>query len=185
MRLSPWEPPRFLWAAIEGVCGLMLTPGPPRISPLIPADWNWVGVRDLPYHGSLLSYFLVRERAAGFLLYSTGDVDSDWKVLLYRRDVSDHVRVFADGIVIIAVARDDAMAILVGNTADTTLNAPMTIEWAGLPAAQVLMRIYNSERGDWEDSGSIGIADLRAMALSLEAGGFRLIELSAEETQVS
>ncbi|MDP6108180.1 MAG: hypothetical protein QGI33_07085, partial [Candidatus Brocadiia bacterium] len=35
MRLSPWEPPRFLWAAIEGVCGMMLNPGPPGINPLL------------------------------------------------------------------------------------------------------------------------------------------------------
>ncbi|MBV8149348.1 MAG: hypothetical protein JO092_09680, partial [Candidatus Eremiobacteraeota bacterium] len=51
MRLSPWEPPRFLWAAIEGVCGLTLTGDRPQINPLIPPNWKWVALRRLPYHG--------------------------------------------------------------------------------------------------------------------------------------
>ncbi|MGH2344548.1 MAG: MGH1-like glycoside hydrolase domain-containing protein, partial [Chloroflexota bacterium] len=42
MRLSPWEPPRFLWAAVEGVCGIVLQPGKPKINPLVPAHWCWV-----------------------------------------------------------------------------------------------------------------------------------------------
>ena len=52
MRLSPWEPPRFLWAAVEGVCGLMLTTGRPSVNPLVPAAWKWVALRRLPYHGA-------------------------------------------------------------------------------------------------------------------------------------
>jgi glycogen debranching enzyme len=180
MRLSPWEPPRFLWAAIEGVCGLTLSPGPPRINPLIPAHWTWVGVRDLPHHGSLLSYFLVRERATGFRIYSTETVDSNCDVTLYQRDVSDNVRAYADEVVIIGLARDDAMAILVGNSAGTTLNAPISIKWSGRPTTRVNMRIYNSERGDWETLEPLAVTDLRAMVFPIEAGGFRLIELSAE-----
>ena len=61
MRLSPWEPPRFLWAAIEGVCGLMLTTGRPRVNPLVPNAWKWVALRRLPYHGKDLTYFAARQ----------------------------------------------------------------------------------------------------------------------------
>ncbi len=57
MRLSPWEPPRFLWAAVEGVCGLVLMPGAPRVNPLMPAGWNWVALRDVPYHGRIVFVF--------------------------------------------------------------------------------------------------------------------------------
>jgi len=61
MRLSPWEPPRFLWAAVEGVCGLMLSPGPPSVNPLVPPEWKWVALRCVPYRGAELSYFAARQ----------------------------------------------------------------------------------------------------------------------------
>ena len=51
MMLSPWDPPRYLWAAIEGAAGLdtvrRLLALHPRLSP----DWKWLGVRNLPYRG--------------------------------------------------------------------------------------------------------------------------------------
>ncbi|HZY95549.1 MAG TPA: amylo-alpha-1,6-glucosidase [Candidatus Cybelea sp.] len=181
MRLSPWEPPRYLWAAVEGVCGVMLTPGPPRINPLIPAHWSWVGLRQLPYQGAFLSFFLVREAQRGFRIYSTGNVDSDWDVALYHRDVSDNVSVFADSAVVIALERDDGLAILIGNTGDLTVHTPITIHQAGTsPASRFLLRTYNSERGDWEPGGVLSMPELRGLALSIEAGGFRLMELSLE-----
>ena len=48
MRLSPWEPPRFLWATIEGVCGLMVMPGQPGISPIVPANLELGRIAALP-----------------------------------------------------------------------------------------------------------------------------------------
>jgi hypothetical protein len=40
------------------------------------------------------------------------------------------------------------------------------------------MRDYNSERGDWEDAGPVTPEDIHAMSVSVDAGGFRLIDLS-------
>jgi hypothetical protein len=178
MRLSPWEPPRYLWAAVEGVCGVMLTPGAPRINPLIPAHWSWVGLRRLPYHGDFLSFFVVREGQSGFRIYSTMNVDSDWDVALYHRDVSDSVTAFAENAVVIALARDDGVAVLVGNTGQTTVHAPVTIQQFAMPASRLVLRTYNSERGDWEFGGTLSPAELHGVAFSIEAGGFRLMELS-------
>jgi hypothetical protein len=179
MRLSPWEPPRFLWAAVEGVCGLMLSPGAPRISPLIPRQWSWVGLRNIPYHGSSFSYFCVREGEQGYRIRATADVDSDTDVMLYRHDVSDEVRVYADSANVIAFARDDGLTILVGNTCASTVHAPISIQNAALIPKHAVLRVYNSERGGWEDCGSVKWGDLRGMALTIESGGFRLLELSS------
>lgn len=178
MRLSPWEPPRFLWAAIEGVCGLMLSPGAPRINPLIPPTWSWVGLRKLPYHGSFLSYFLVREGASGFRVYSTAAVDSAWDVAVYNEDVSDRIRVYADDALAIALTRTDGAAILIGNTGEQTVHTPLMIQDALPPSANYYARTYNSERGGWEDGGVLASSDLHGAALSIEAGGFRLVELT-------
>ncbi len=180
MRLSPWEPPRYLWAAIEGVCGVMLTPEAPRINPLIPAHWSWVGLRQLPYHGGFLSFFIVRESQAAYRIYSTANVDSDWDVALYHRDVSDNVSVFSEDAVVIALARDDGLAILIGNTGSSTVNTPITVHSAGPPASHFQLRTYDSERGDWEYGGVISTANLQGLALRVEAGGFRLLELSLQ-----
>jgi hypothetical protein len=178
MRLSPWEPPRFLWAAIEGVCGLMLSPGTPRINPLIPADWNWVGLRNLPYHGSLLSYFLVRERESGFRVYSTMPVDSDWDVVVYGKDISDHIRIFSNRLVAIGLAREDGMAILLGNCAPQTVISPIIVADEAPASSRFNLRTYNSERGAWEEGGVISTTELHGTVISIEANGFRLIELS-------
>jgi hypothetical protein len=178
MRLSPWEPPRFLWAAIEGVCGLMLTPAQPRINPLIPAPWNWVGLRHLPYHGSFHSYFVVRERDRGLRVYSTGKVDSEWDVALYDRDMSDSVRVYSENAVTIALAKEKAMVILVGNTGDVTIQTPIHIDDPVPAMTRYTLRTYNSERGNWEDGGSVTPYDLRQLVLTIDGRGFRLLELA-------
>jgi hypothetical protein len=178
MRLSPWEPPRFLWAAIEGVCGLMLTPGAPRINPLIPVNWKWVGLRDLPYHGSFLTYFLVREGDAGFRIYSTRDVDSDWSVELYAEDVSDNVEVFSDDVAVIALKRDGGLAILVGNTSEGTVFTSLLIGDAAPPDSRVLLRLYDSARGAWESGVELLATELYNVSLSIEAGGFRVLDVT-------
>lgn len=178
MRLSPWEPPRFLWAAIEGVCGLMLTPGAPRINPLIPISWKWVGLRDLPYHGSFLTYFLVREGDAGFRIYSTQDVDSDWSVERYATDVSDNVRAFSDDVAVIALKREGGLAILVGNTSEGTVFTSLLIGDAAPPDSRFLLRLYDSARGAWESGVELLATELSNVSLSIEAGGFRVLDVT-------
>jgi mannosylglycerate hydrolase MGH1-like protein len=181
MRLSPWEPPRFLWAAIEGVCGLMLTLGAPQINPLIPPGWRWVGVRELPYHGSFLSYFLVREGDAGFRIYSTADVQSDWGVELYGRDVTDDVHIYSDSVVSMALARENEMAILIGNTGQGTVFTPVTIRSSAPLKSRFLVRVYNSELGAWEPGFELTAAQLRAFSIVVEAGGFRVLEITGQQ----
>lgn len=178
MRLSPWEPPRFLWAAIEGVCGMMLTPEAPRINPLIPPKWSWAGVSCVPYHGSYLSYFLVREGEEGFRLYSTADVQCDWHVALYDTDVSGDVRVYADTVMVIALTRNNDLAILAGNTGNQTVHSPIAIRELRAAAPQYRLRVYNSERRAWDPVKKLTLSQLQGFALSIEAGGFRVIELS-------
>jgi hypothetical protein len=126
MRLSPWEPPRFLWAAVEGVCGLMLTTGLPRINPLVPASWKWVALRRLPYHGRPLSYFATRERGT-FRIYATAVVESDFASEVYEEDVSDSVSVFSDTAAVVALRRKDEFVLLIANVGDQTANVPVSI----------------------------------------------------------
>jgi Bacterial alpha-L-rhamnosidase 6 hairpin glycosidase domain len=177
MRLSPWEPPRFLWAAVEGVCGLVLMPGLPRVNPLMPAGWNWVALRDVPYHGEPFSYFLVREAEGGVRVYATCSIDCNGPVEIYTVDVSDDVRVFTGDAVGVALRRDGDFVLLVGNTGADTIYAPIQFTDENLLPRRAACRVYNSERRSWEDRGVVERTELRAMAFSIERGGFRLLEI--------
>ena len=182
MRLSPWEPPRFLWAAVEGVCGFVLMPGPPRVAPLMPAGWNWIALRDVPYHGEPFSYFLVREAEGGFRVYATCTIDCGWPVEIYMVDVSDDVRIFTEDAVGVALRRDGDLVLLVGNTGAGTIYAPIQFADENLLPLRAACRIYNSERRSWEDRGVLKRSELRAMAFSIERGGFRLLEVHPAES---
>jgi len=75
MRLSPWEPPRYLWAAVEGACGLNVSEGPDRYSvdPLMPSGWRWLAVRQIPLRGGKLSYFIARDDE-GLRVFATSEI---------------------------------------------------------------------------------------------------------------
>jgi len=177
MRLSPWEPPRFLWAAIEGVCGLVLTPGLPRVNPLMPASWSWVALRDAPYHGGRFSYFLVREPEGGVRVYVAGSIDCTWPAEIYSADISDDVQVYSEDAVWVALRRDAGIVLLVGNTGADTIYAPTQFRDESLLPPRAACRVYNSERQGWEDRGILKRTDVCAVAFSIERGGFRLLEI--------
>ena len=179
MRLSPWEPPRFLWAAVEGVCGLVPMPGLPQVNPLMPAGWNWVALRDVPYHGGPFSYFLVREAEGGLRVYATRSIACNWPVEIYTADVSDDVRIYTEDAVGVALRRDKDLVLLVGNTGGDTIYAPIQFTDENLLPGRATCRTYNSERRSWEDRGVLEPKELRATGLSIERGGFRILEIRA------
>src|SRR6185437_15133361 len=60
MMLSPWFPPRYVWAAIEGAAGLDLSGEMPSINPRLSPTWKWLAVRRVQFRGRDLSWFAVR-----------------------------------------------------------------------------------------------------------------------------
>lgn len=178
MRLSPWEPPRFLWAAVEGVCGLMLTPGAPRFNPIIPSHWTWVAIRRLPYHNTALSYFAVRRSDGRMNVYSTGPLSSECDVSVFDSDVTDDVAVFSEGAAVVVLAAEGRAVLLVGNTEPHTLTVPIDVERVVDASKSYILRMYNSERRGWEHPSERDPGTLSALAFSIEANGFRLVDLS-------
>jgi hypothetical protein len=176
MRLSPWEPPRFLWAAIEGVCGLMLSTGNPRVNPLVPQRWRWTAVRRVQYHGEEISFFVIRQDGK-FRIYVTGDVDTDHHHERFEEDVSDRVDVFSEAAVVVAFKRADASVVLVGNVSDQTITAPVNL--ANILAADntYSARMYDGERDEWEELAAGTGATLSSIAIIVESYGYRLLEL--------
>ncbi len=176
MRLSPWEPPRFLWAAVEGVCGLMLTPGLPRINPLIPHRWKWVALRQLPYHGRLVSYVVARH-GEHFHVYADCDVQTPHRKEVYDEDISARVRASATMAEVVALRRAGEVLVFIGNSAAQTIVVPIDLVDILDGQARYDLRIYNSERDAWEAARNEPGQVLASLAVPIEENGFRAIEL--------
>ena len=73
---------------------LTLTGDLPRIQPLIPADWRWLALRRVPYHGEEISYFVVRARDA-FHIYTTCEIDSNHPHSVFATCTTSRPRSFA------------------------------------------------------------------------------------------
>jgi glycogen debranching enzyme len=176
MRLSPWEPPRFLRAAVEGVCGLMLTPDLPSITPLVPPSWKWVALRRLPYHGRELTYFAARE-GEFFHLYANADVQATHDKDIYDEDISAQVHAVSPSAAVVALRRSGEIMVLVGNTGTQTGIVPINLGGVINLEARYDVRIYNSERGAWEPSHRESGSGVVFLALPIETNGFRAIQL--------
>lgn len=178
LRLSPWEPPRFLWAAIEGVCGLSVRPGNAVIEPLIPASWRWIGLRRLPYHGHELSYFATRQHG-GIRVYATAEVECREELQCFEEDVTDKLVVMSDAAAAIALKRPGELLVLMGNISTQTTTAPVDVSGLIDRETRYHQRIYNSERDEWVHKTDIYGLDIGPIAVSIEVHGFRLIEFRA------
>jgi glycogen debranching enzyme len=201
MRLSPWEAPRYLWAAIEGICGVMLRPypEPPQVEPLLPLEWKWVGLRNLDYHGRRISYFAARLGAPGpgaalateqadqlgqganlfIQLYSSGEVQlvAGHAAETFAEDISDHVGVLNDALRVVALERPGEVVICVGNTAHHTSIGGVTLESVLAKDTHYHLHLYNSERGLWTHGDPREVHELARVALVIEAQGFRILRL--------
>ncbi len=174
MRLSPWEPPRFLWAAIEGVCGLTLSGDRPEINPLIPPNWKWVALRRLPFHGSEISYFAVRTQGS-MTLFTTCEVNTKFAHSLYESDVSDKVPLFSRIARVVALQRGREIAVLVGNVSEATTAVPIDLSALLEPGVRYHTRMYNSERDDWETDSVLAREEICVTSIVIESKGYRIL----------
>jgi hypothetical protein len=177
MRLSPWEPPRFMWAAVEGVCGLMLTPGQPRIRPLVPATWKWVALRRLPYHGTMLTYFAARQEGE-FHIYANAGIETPHTTDRFDEDVSPLVHAFSSSAAVVALRRPGCVLVLVGNVGSGTTVVPLGLQEVVDHEGRYDLRIYNSERSAWEQTQRLTGNVACSLAVAIEANGYRALELT-------
>jgi glycogen debranching enzyme len=198
MRLSPWEAPRYLWAAVEGICGVSMRPAPqpPVVHPLLPMEWKWVGLRNLAYHGGKLSYFAARLGAPGpgaqqaaaedtvddiskMRLYASGDIElsGGHTVEVYDRDISNQVGILNDTMRIVALARPGETVVCVGNTTVESSIGALELDQIVDKSKRYDVQLYNSERGGWTQGEYDDIESLKRVALVIEAQGFRILRL--------
>jgi hypothetical protein len=177
MTLSPWDAPRYLWAAIEGAAGLDCDRERARIDPALALDWRWLTAADVPFRGRSISWIAVR-MPDGMHLYATCDVDSHARVRLFERDVTDTVRVADPTATVVAFAGDGSTLVFVGNpNARTMLTAASLTK---LPRTEHAVRLFSTVWNEWEGMGKLPHHKItEGIALTIDARGFALLEITA------
>lgn len=177
MMLSPWFPPRYLWAAIEGAAGLDLSGGSPSIEPRLSPDWKWIGVRDLLLGNDRLTWFAVR--VPEVQLYTNFRFQQSSTYVAYDTDVTDKMTVGGDAAVGIALHEGQALVLFVGNTTDRTITTSIAIT-NGL-SGSYRMRYFNTLRGSWVEGQMASAQDLnKGIQVQLDGKGFCVFELRQE-----
>lgn len=178
MMLSPWFPPRYLWAAIEGAAGLDMSSRKPDLRPRPARDWKWLGVRNLPLRGKHISWFTVRlDEHTVYASYPFDCVDASRR---YDDDISEALHVTGSEAVVIGLQSEGRIIILIGNTLDRTVTTALSLDRPELERLTTL-RVYNSLRSEWIDVPEYRPEHLRAgYPIQIDRHGFCLLELSKE-----
>lgn len=178
IRLSPWEPPRYLWAAIEGACGLALAHAPERlqVTPLMPSGWRWLGVRRLPLYGRLYSYFLIRA-GARFSVFANGQLEVDGELEVFDEDVSERIDLLDSDMIAVGFRRGDEALLCVGSTLDVAYTFPLSLRRVLDGGRLYQVKIYNASLGRWVEGEQARGEGLRDIGLRIEAQSFALARL--------
>lgn len=173
MMLSPWYPPHYVWAAIEGACGLEIRGKEVACNPRLPPQWKWLGARNVPFRGTQLTWFVARVPEP--TLYANFGCATELKLETYDRDVTPVLRLGSE-VTEIALRRGDGFVIFMGNTATRTVTTPLRL--ARQLRGRYHVRYFTSLLGEWVQREDLDGRQLeRGFAIDLDAAGFCVIEL--------
>jgi len=177
MMLSPWFPPKYLWAAIEGMGGLNVEEDQIRLEPRLAPDWKWLAVQNLPYRGKSLTWLVTL--APDMQLYTNFALPESGPSRLYAEDITPSVHAIGDQVSVIGFRDGGNLLIFVGSSSTRTTASSVRIseEIAG----EYRLRIYRSLLGKWTDEGRISAERLDSgVNVEMEQHGFCLVQLEQE-----
>lgn len=176
MMLSPWFPPRYLWAAIEGAAGLDLSSETLSLNPRLASDWKWLGVANLPYRGRNLTWLAVR--MPDLQLYTNFPLSDSGPSHFYEEDITDSVHAIGDSVCVVGLRHGTDLLLFVGSTEMETLTTSVLVDDPNLSGSYKVRR-YDSLLGRWTERGQISAAQIRrGHVLQLEHKGFSILELT-------
>jgi hypothetical protein len=180
MMLSPWFPPRYLWAAIEGMAGFEVTQAGIQVSPRLAPDWKWLAVENLPFRDRTLIWFAARMRNDINIFTNFSTPTSNTTATNYEEDLSSGVQVTGDALCSVGFRQAETIVVFVGNTDRRTSNTlvRLSVDLAG----SYRLRTYNSMLGEWVESQERLTVDevRRGLNVDLEGRGFAILELQQE-----
>ena len=179
MMLSPWFPPRYLWAAIEGMGGLDISRGDIEVSPRLAPDWKWMAVQNLPHQGQWLTWLAVRSPDVTVYTNFLCPMDAT-PTVIYEEDCTSEMEATGESICLTGYRQKGNLLLFAGNTSARTVNTSVRLR-CHLPGA-FRLRSYDSLLGGWtEHEGLLSGEDLeRGIMVSIERHGFWLLDLHQE-----
>jgi hypothetical protein len=174
MMLSPWDAPRYLWAAIESAGGLHVL-DERSINPALADDWRWLTAVNVPFFGGWIAWIACR-MPDGLHLHTTSDLSSRAKTFRYTSDVTDNARVTDPQATVVALEGDDGILIFVGNTQSRT--AAMAVAFAGLKTSERTVRVFSTVLNEWQERGRLDSESIAGgIPLVIDGGGFAMVRL--------
>ncbi len=178
MMLSPWYPPRYVWAAIEGACGLDVRGEAIACNPRLAPQWKWIGARNVPVRGKALTWFAVRLPET--TLYTNFGCVTGLRLQPYDRDVTPMLQL-GDDVTEIALQRGKDFVIFMGNTASRTITTPL--RFARSLNGRYHVRYFTSLLGEWMYRENVEGRELvHGLAVDVDALGFCVVELKRLKT---
>lgn len=172
--LSPWFPPRYLWAAIEGAAGLDPAGGSPTVNPRLAPHWKWLGVRNLTLAGKAYSWFVVR--APELKMYANFRFRQELNYEMYDEDVTDGGRIDGDAAVSLALRRGNDLSVVIGNTLDRTIATSLRL--LGDFARPYTAKSYKNLNARWMDIPHLKAAAVaKGIPIQVDRKGFCVLEL--------
>ena len=173
MRLSPWEAPRFLWTALEGIAGLKMELDTIRLEPHLPAEWQWLRLHNLPYRDRRLSFFLNRQ-IDGLHVYTCNHFGGKLQQHLYEEEFIDGAETITTGVSTTAFKRADEVLICLGSSLQAPALGPFLTHHVLKSGKRYEVSRLTSSRGDWKNLGAIAGKELQRITVRVEAGGYAL-----------
>ncbi len=177
MMLSPWDAPRYLWAAIEGAGGLEIGEDAVAINPALADDWRWLTAIDVPFRGGSLAWIACR-MPDGLHVHATADLPSRAKRTIYARDVTAAVRLADPSATVVALANDDRTLVFIGNSSPRTIATAAALDDAKNPHYRV--RLFSTVWNEWEEKSRVARdVIVEGIPVVVDAGGFAMVEILA------
>ncbi len=184
MKLSPWFPPKYLWTALEGVCGVGLYRGL-NLNPNVPLWWKWLSLSNFLYHNNSVSYFAGRIHGVLNIFanyrFSTNLENASHE---FESDITDMISERHEDIHFLALGSKRHIVVCVGNITDSSIVFTFYVDNILRKYAEksrYFIRVFHSEIDDWYDHGTKEFDNIGGFTVSLEAGGFKVIELVAQQ----
>jgi len=177
MRLSPWEPPRYIWAAVEGLAGIKMALDHVALAPELPPDWMWLRVHRVSYRDGHLSYFLTRE-SDGMHVYTSNSFTGSIRQHHYEEELQRGPETITTGISTAAFRNDNETLICLGSNLTMPAIGPFLAHHALNASKRYDVSHLNSHEKNWEDIGTMNGSSLQRIAVRVEGRGYALYRFS-------
>lgn len=173
MRLSPWDSPRFLWAAIEGLAGIKMEMGRVSLNPKLPPDWLWLRTTNVLFRDGKLGFFLTREED-GMHVYTSNSFETNLHQHHYDEEMHQGAETITSGISSAVFRKGNEVLICLGSSLDMPSIGPFLAHHSIDIHKHYHTSRLTSHRDGWEDIGEIKGTMLQRIAVRLERRGYAL-----------